>query len=65
MADVDQWGYEQEWSPDEDEPGCVVCGVRVPEGQKYCGPSCEQYDEGEPCTEDTERTESTEGHKGV
>lgn len=34
----------------EPEPECVICGVAVRKGQRYCGTSCEQYDDGEPCT---------------
>jgi hypothetical protein len=29
---------------------CVICGVAIKSGQRYCGASCEQYDENEPCS---------------
>lgn len=31
--------------PEEESPGCAICGVPVPPGQMYCGASCEQADE--------------------
>jgi hypothetical protein len=35
---------------EDDEPECVICGVAIKSGQRYCGVSCEQYDENEPCS---------------
>ena len=35
---------------EDDSPGCVVCGVAVAAGKRYCGTSCQMHDEGEDCT---------------
>jgi len=38
---------DEDWSdePEAEEPECVVCGVTIKKGKRYCGPSCEWIDE--------------------
>jgi hypothetical protein len=38
----------------EPEASCPVCGVHAPQGERYCGPSCEMTDASEACTEETQ-----------